>query len=406
MKSVKDEIQILATKNKTMFEYMSTKEFINPLDYLPNAYVQKMKEQDKNDLLKQWTNIAKENKEMKVKYDEDYEKNSEAMVNQIKNNIKEQNQLRAINQQQNKLLQNQESTFQHLNDAFVKAVNETNDLEIENDMLQYKFSTVNKQPEVYKSTKTQQEKFAKEKAKNERLKTNLELQKETKRLQLNNVLLSATNGIITNEETKNETAKNETAKNEDDEEETTKNEETKNENNLKNVNNDTFVSEFSGQLNSMAELKNNLNKEQEKQRILQQRKNEEKRHNEAITAQQAQINALSDNNNNNNDDETMSALQANYQIEEDNRKQERENAKRIQCLKVVRDIKELKEEKDSNGSVWELTLFNYSFPFVAKNKQLKDITYVDELNEIKAKYEQDLLYDLVYFLRRLRSRRK
>ena len=35
LKTVKDEIQ--ATKNKTMYEYMNTREFIKPLDYLPNA---------------------------------------------------------------------------------------------------------------------------------------------------------------------------------------------------------------------------------------------------------------------------------------------------------------------------------------------------------------------------------
>ena len=49
LETVKDEIQIQATTNRTMYEYMNTKEFINPLDYLPNAYVQRMKEQDKND---------------------------------------------------------------------------------------------------------------------------------------------------------------------------------------------------------------------------------------------------------------------------------------------------------------------------------------------------------------------
>ena len=78
MKSVKDEIQILATKNNTVYEYMNTQEFINPLDYLPNAYVKKMKEQDKNDLLMKLVNIAKENKEMKEKYDNDHDKYKES----------------------------------------------------------------------------------------------------------------------------------------------------------------------------------------------------------------------------------------------------------------------------------------------------------------------------------------
>ena len=157
-----------------MYEYMNTDEFLNPLNYLSNAYVQKMKEQDKNNLLMKWKNMAEENKALKEKYDNDHEKYSEQIVEQIKNNIKEQNQLRAINQQQNRILQNQESTFQHLNDSFMKAVNDTNDLELDNKMKQYKFNTVNKQPELYSATKTQQEKLAKAKVNNERLNTNLE----------------------------------------------------------------------------------------------------------------------------------------------------------------------------------------------------------------------------------------
>ena len=168
-----------------------------------------MNEQDKNDLINKWKAIAEENKVMKEKYDNDNEKISEPMVDQIKNNIKEQNQLRAINQQQNSILQNQESTFQHLNDVFTKVVNETNDLELDNEMKQYKFNTVNKQPEVYKATKTQQQKLAKAKASNERLNTNLEIHKETKNLQLNNALIEVTNGILNNETTNKET-KNET----------------------------------------------------------------------------------------------------------------------------------------------------------------------------------------------------
>ena len=79
----------------------------------------------------------------------------------------------------------------------------------------------------------------------------------------------------------------------------------------------------------MVKLKKNLNKEQQKARILQQRANEQKRYEETISSHQAKLNALT-NNNNNNDDETMSALQANYQIEEKNRKEERELNKLIE----------------------------------------------------------------------------
>ena len=118
----------------------------------------------------------------------------------------------------------------------------------------------------------------------------------------------------------NETKKNET-KNEE--------EETTNEGNLLNVNNDVFESVYTSQNEEMIQLKKNLNKEQEKARILQQRANEQKRYEETISSHQAKLNALT-NNNNNNDDETMSALQANYQIEEKNRKEERELNKLIE----------------------------------------------------------------------------
>lgn len=56
-----------------------------------------MKEQNKNDLLIKWKDTAEENNAMKEKYDSDSEKYSKAMVEQIKNNIKEQNELKAIN---------------------------------------------------------------------------------------------------------------------------------------------------------------------------------------------------------------------------------------------------------------------------------------------------------------------
>lgn len=58
---------------------------------------------------------------------------------------------------------------------------------------------------------------------------------------------------------------------------------------------------------------NNLNEAQEKARILHQRKNEEEKHKEA-----------------------MAEKQANYQIEENNRYEERKKDKQIQCAKIVK----------------------------------------------------------------------
>lgn len=133
--------------------------------------------------------MNKQNIEIVQQNNNNYESNSELMVEQIKNNIAEQNKLLVINQQENQLLKNQESTYNHLLDTQTKAINDTNDLEFENDKLQYKFSKVNNHKEVYKSTQKQLEKLASVIAKNERLKTNLDFQKRTKNLQLENAML-------------------------------------------------------------------------------------------------------------------------------------------------------------------------------------------------------------------------
>ena len=189
-------------------------------------------------------------------------------------------------------------------------------------------------------------------------------------------MMGATNEII------NETIKD------DNMNETKNDEETTDKNDLRNTNDDDelYQSEFSSRLEEIGEKKQKLNDEQEPNKLLQQRANEQRRHKEAMSSKQAQLNVLT-NNNNNNDDEMVS-IQANYQIEEDNRNEEREMDKRIQCAQVVKSIHELKDEKDPNGSVWELTLYHYRFPYVEKHKQLNDITLIDELNEIKATYEQ------------------
>lgn len=63
--------------------------------------------------------------------------------------------------------------------------------------------------------------------------------------------------------------------------------------------------------------------------------------------------------------------------------------KRINKYNALKSLNhELNAEKDPNGSVWELTLCHYRFPFIEVNKQLNDIKYIDELNEIKSNYEQ------------------
>lgn len=66
-----------------------------------------MKEEEKNDLLNKLSHLNKQNIEIVQQNNNNYESNSELMVEQIKNNIAEQNKLLVINQQENQLLKNQ-----------------------------------------------------------------------------------------------------------------------------------------------------------------------------------------------------------------------------------------------------------------------------------------------------------
>lgn len=153
------------------------------------------------------------------------------------------------------MLNNKQAVLDHIYDVQKKTTNDTIDLDVENNKLSYKFSTVNIQPEVYKTMQKQQEKLsnAKAKAKNDSLKTNLELQKQKKKLQIENALMSATNGIL------NETIK-------DDNNNETKNEEEKTDlNDLQNTNDNygIYQSEFTNQIEKMTEMKKKFNDEQE-----------------------------------------------------------------------------------------------------------------------------------------------
>ena len=87
---------------------------------------------------------------------------------------------------------------------------------------------------------------------------------------------------------------------------------------------------------------------------------------DAMTAKQAQLNSLT-NNYNNNDNKFVS-IQANYQIETNNRNKERELDNRIECKKIINSIYEMKKNRDPNGSVWDLRLYNNTFSFVEENK--------------------------------------
>ena len=81
-------------------------------------------------------------------------------------------------------------------------------------------------------------------------------------------------------------------------------------------------------------------------------------------------------------------MQANYDIEENDRKEEKDTDNRIQCTQIDKSIHELKGNKDSKWNVWQLKLFNYRFPSIEANKQLNNKYNIDELNEIKSGYEK------------------
>ena len=70
-----------------------------------------------------------------------------------------------------------------------------------------------------------------------------------------------------------------------------------------------------------------LNEEYKQNQLLHQRVNKQRRHKESMTSKKAKLNVLTKNNN--NDD--MVTMQANYQIDENNRKEEIEMDNKVQC---------------------------------------------------------------------------
>lgn len=95
--------------------------------------------------------------------------------------------------------------------------------------------------------------------------------------------------------------------------------------------------------------------------------NEQRKHNESMTSKQAKLIVLTNYNNNNKIE--MISMQANYYIEENDRKEEKDTDNRIQCAQIDKSIHELKGNKDSKRNVWQLKLFNYRFPSIEANKK-------------------------------------
>ena len=352
MKAVEDDTNILIAKNKASFDYMNTEKFIRPSIYLPKAYIKNMKEKEINDLLNTWTELAIENKKMKEIYD-NYDDASDVMIEQIKHNINEQNKIKAMNQYHNQLMNNQQAVCNHLLDVQKKAINDTNDFDIENKMLSYQFIAVKKQPELYKATQEQLEKKAKAQVENDKLKRNLEILKQRKNIQIENAAMLATS----NEEEKI------------------------------NKNGDVFQSTYKNQIEDSVMMMKSLNDEQERHQLLEQRKAEEQRHKEVMAAEKAHMNVITNNDN----DDKMVSLQTNYQIEERNRIEENEMLNKLQCQEIIESITKIKQDKDPYANVWSTYLHYYlDFPYVSETRQLNNIKNIDELNEIKSLYEEKI----------------
>ena len=349
LKNINDSNEQIIAENSAMYDYMQSKEFLNPIDLLPKAYLTNMKEKHRQELLKQWKETTEMNKELKEQYDKDYEKYSEEMTEVIKYNIEEQGRLLAINQQNNQLLKSREANYNHLVEIQTNTINKTSDLDMENSMLKYKYDTVNKQPEVYQNTEKLQQKLAKAKTKNDTLKTNIGLQNQIKQVNMENAVLDG------NDITLNDT-------------------------------NGTFTSAFTDQIAKTEKLKANLEDVKEKRQAIKQRKAEEKRHKEAMASKQARIKAYQpfDNNNNNNDNtETIATLQATHEIEEKAKDEE------VEKQRLIREMNDIHKRRDPNGRAW-LNWLERPYPYWCVDEMTINDMDNDQLKEYIATYNEEI----------------
>ena len=65
VKSIKDETKILATKNTEMLDYINNPEFQKLENYISAAYLAKLKEEEKNDLINKWADMVNQTRELK-----------------------------------------------------------------------------------------------------------------------------------------------------------------------------------------------------------------------------------------------------------------------------------------------------------------------------------------------------
>ena len=365
VKKVQDETKILATKNQAMFEYIGSDMFKNPLNHLTEAYINRMKEEEKETLMNNYIMMDEMNEKLLEQIKKGEEVNNERMVVQLKASIEAQEKFYAINQQENQLLKNREATYNHLLKKHEQLTNDTNDVIFENERLKYKFNDINNQSEVNESIKTQQAKLASAQAMNEILNNKLDLQKRTNSLQLENSALIQSNKILEGKEPYVDEKAADNDKNDDNED-------------------DKGKSLFDIQLESLETQKIKFEAEHEQNQLLQQRNAEQKRHKQVIASQRVQLKALSSNNNNNNDD-TMNTRQTNYQIQQQNQQEEQQLNNNIEKQKIVNEIVQIREQKDPNGTVWRTTYHN-PFPYVEKGVTIKNYQMPTMIEEVKQSY--------------------
>ena len=399
-----DETKIIATKNQSMYEYISSDMFKNPQEHLSKAYLQRMKEEEKNDLLNKLSHLNKQNIEIVQQNNNNYESNSELMVEQIKNNIAEQNKLLVINQQENQLLKNQESTYNHLLDTQTKAINDTNDMELENNKLHYQFTKVNNQPEVYDAIQKQQDKLAKATAKNETLKTKFDILKKRKNIELENSMLEQVKKNIENGQTDYQIDDNddsiEEEENENKKKKKTKQSSKSTSQNLSQEFNNTSV--FDNQINQLVVQRQNLQNEQKRNQFLKQNIAEQEHHNQIMISEKAKQNVYMPNNNNNryapgnyvDNDDSVISQQADYQIAEQktrNKLKERKANEQTQKNQLLHDLSE-ECHNESVSNVWRKTYGDYHPNIISNEGQKIDINNlsVNEIAQISKDFNKTL----------------
>ena len=126
IKSIKDETKILANKNSAMLYYIDSAEFKNPENYISDAYLNQLKEQEKHDLINKWMAMVNQTRKLKNQADND---NTDAMIEQLKNNITTTELYKSSLLNENQILHNKELIYKQLLDEEVNINTKINKLQ-------------------------------------------------------------------------------------------------------------------------------------------------------------------------------------------------------------------------------------------------------------------------------------